>query len=83
MGIQEEFDGIMEGAGWATDEYIENHSPLSDPQKYALMVRLAKEGALYAEEDIPEEESTSDEVPSVPSMNVEDVVYRFKHLIGE
>ena len=83
MTVESEYDAIIAGAGWCTDNYIRSFSELSDPDQYRLMVKLARAGLLYDEEGITEEELESDNEPSLPSMNVEEVNFNYRYLIGE
>lgn len=68
---------ILEGAGWATDQYIVNFVSYSDKLKYDLMMQLAKLGKLYDEEKI---DVDNDREPKVGRMNVEQVEKEYSHL---
>ncbi len=46
------FDSIMNNAGGATDKYVRHISGLSQKDKYTLLLKLAKIGELWAEDDI-------------------------------
>jgi len=69
--VQSEYDDIMDGAGWATDGYIDNFSPLNKEEKYQLMLKLAKSGKLFDEDIIGDDDSG--EMPKKGKMSVKDV----------
>lgn len=52
--VKEELNQILEGAGWATDQYVINFTELTDPEQYDLCMELAKLGRLFDEEKIEE-----------------------------
>lgn len=69
--VQSEYDDIMDGAGWATDGYIDNFSPLKKEEKYQLMLKLAKAGLLFDEEVVGDDDSGTK--PKKGKMSVKDV----------
>lgn len=80
--IQDELDSIIEGAGWATDDYIMNFSEgLTKKEKYHLMYRLAQKGLLYNEEDLSEDEATGSAIPGKKAkMTTKDVDFIYGKL---
>ena len=47
--VKEELRNILDGAGWATEQYIIHFSDLNDLQKYFLMMELWKIKLLFNE----------------------------------
>ena len=73
--IQEEVDGILEGAGWCTEDYILNFCDLTDNQQLQVMLKLAKLGKLYKEESIGDHMDDSE--PKTGKMTVNEVTQMF------
>lgn len=76
--IQNEVNKILEGAGWASDEYILNTPCLSEQEKFELMRSLARHKKLYCEEEI--EDKLADREPKKGRMTEADVVKAYSNL---
>lgn len=57
--INSEVNGILEGAGWTTGDYVLNFSPGTTKEKYQIILELAKRGRLYDEEQVEEDNDGS------------------------
>lgn len=80
--VQDELDSIVDGAGWATDDYIMNFSEgLTKKEKYALMYQLAKKGILYNEGEIDEDEAIRGDIPKKGKMTTKDVDFIYGKFI--
>jgi len=70
------YQGVLDGAGWTTDDYILNakHSPLSDKEKVVLILQLSKAGILADANKITGKEKEKNQVPSEAFMSPHDVM---------
>lgn len=70
------YQGILDGAGWTTDDYILNskHSPLSNKEKVILILQLSKAGKLADASKLTGKEKKIQEVPQYAFMNPKDVM---------
>jgi len=63
--VQREFEGIRDGAGWATDDYIINFAELdTDKERYTLMLKMASAGMLFDEEKLTRSEAMGGPKPT-------------------
>jgi hypothetical protein len=70
--VQEEINGILDGAGWCTEDYILNFCDhLTEKEQHEVMLKLAKLGKLYKEEFI--KDYMDDSEPKTGKMTVKDV----------
>jgi hypothetical protein len=70
--VQKEVEGILEGAGWCTEEYILSHcTHLTEQEQQQVMIQLAKLGKLYMEECI--QDYMDENPPKSGKMTVYDV----------
>lgn len=77
--VIDEVESILEGAGWCTDQYIRNFSPLDDAKQFAVMKELAKRKLLFDEEVISEYGGESK--PKKGCMTPEQVEKEYGYLI--
>lgn len=75
---EEELEAIVDAAGWATDSYVANISPLSNKAKYHLLVLLANEGLLFDEDLI---DPDTEEKPTEGHMSVKQVKNYYSYLL--
>jgi hypothetical protein len=76
--VKQEFQDIKEGAGWATDSYIDNFSSehLNEDECYHLKILLAHHDMLFCEDRLSEDiEDPYQENPNEEAkMTIEEVI---------
>jgi hypothetical protein len=78
--VQDWVNGIDEGAGWASDDYVIICDDLTDSEKYNLLLRGSIIGMIYDEDEIPEDWDLNG-TPSMRSMNFREITEQYGYLI--
>lgn len=79
--VEIEFENILKGAAWCTNNYIINFmDELSDPEKFELMKKLAQASILFDEESLSDDDLVFSETPKRGRMTVASVVRQYNHL---
>lgn len=83
--VRTEYNDILDGAGWCTDDYILNFISDVIPEEkclFELMLLLAAKGKLWYESELPEWYN-SDEEPDaelIPPMSLSGVIKEYGHM---
>jgi hypothetical protein len=78
--VDDMFDDIQTGTGWASYDYILNskHSPLSQKERVRLLIKLAKVGLLADEDKLNGKEEHKNQIPKQAFMSLQDLERKYK-----